>query len=250
LHTFNVDYFLQHQEDGIDLIMERFPKFKFGGKGYESHDLRKLMQAYRQWALQLFPNLHFNKVVKKLERFGSTKKVQDVLRHKRLKVAEFDKHEFFVGSSVLPMDADGADGIDGAIGQADAFGVVVPNANADADADAGADAGVAPELQDDDDFFAQLDVDGLVAQYANQQDNKQDDQQPQPQRQPQPQPQQNLPSPSNDHQELDREVAAAMEEMHNADEHANAEDDVDPDVMDAMFESMLAEEQSQSRPIA
>jgi len=78
---------------GLDKLLKDFPKIKFYGEGYEvslfpstsrtfsllivlvtqTKDLQKIMRVYREWAYHMFPKESFERIVNRIEKFGSTR---------------------------------------------------------------------------------------------------------------------------------------------------------------------------------
>ena len=104
-------------ERGIDRLYEDFPgKFKYHGKGHEASDLNALIQGYKEWAFALFPGLHFDDMIPRLESMGKKAVVAaavEALREREMLHQQKKRHK----------------------------------GNADAGADAGADASAEPSVR-------------------------------------------------------------------------------------------------------
>lgn len=69
-------------EAGLKKIMDVFPSLKWHGRGYEAADLHTLLNYYREWAFQLYPKLHFNVLMKKVEKMGASKRLKVICKSK------------------------------------------------------------------------------------------------------------------------------------------------------------------------
>ncbi|KAK2580672.1 hypothetical protein KPH14_007774 [Odynerus spinipes] len=58
---------------GIHTIEKHFEGFKFHGKGHEKMDLDRVMKRMEHWAHRLFPKLHFDDFLEKVEKLGTKK---------------------------------------------------------------------------------------------------------------------------------------------------------------------------------
>lgn len=58
---------------GIHTIEKHFEGFKFHGKGHEKMDLDRIMKRLEHWAHRLFPKLHFDDFLERVEKLGSKK---------------------------------------------------------------------------------------------------------------------------------------------------------------------------------
>ena len=70
-------------ENGLDAIAKYFGNFKFRGKGHEIRDLRKLIEKYREWAFIMYPEMRFEDIVEKTQKFSSSGLVKSHLQKLR-----------------------------------------------------------------------------------------------------------------------------------------------------------------------
>lgn len=71
------------EKNGIPLLLNTLPKVQWRGPGNEAADVRKMIQIYREWLHHLNPKANFNVSVKRIETFGSTKKLQQFMEYYR-----------------------------------------------------------------------------------------------------------------------------------------------------------------------
>ncbi|KAG0747234.1 hypothetical protein G6F16_010933 [Rhizopus arrhizus] len=64
---------------GIPRLKNEAPFLRFEGKGYEEHDLKKLMRYYQLWANNLYPKFRFTDFAKKVTKPASTKAVKEMI---------------------------------------------------------------------------------------------------------------------------------------------------------------------------
>eukprot|EP00045_Choanoeca_perplexa_P001856 m.22067 g.22067 ORF g.22067 m.22067 type:complete len:355 (+) comp11196_c0_seq2:21-1085(+) len=72
---------LLNDKTGLPYLAETFPKYvKFKhGRGYESHNLRLLLDSYDQWMDRLMPSMSLSDVVDTIERLGRKAAVKEYL---------------------------------------------------------------------------------------------------------------------------------------------------------------------------
>nr|CAD7454635.1 unnamed protein product [Timema tahoe] len=61
---------------GIATLENVFKDFKFQGKGYEKHDLDRVMNQMKHWAHRLYPRFQFDDCLEKIEKLGHKKPLQ------------------------------------------------------------------------------------------------------------------------------------------------------------------------------
>ncbi|CAG2061199.1 unnamed protein product [Timema podura] len=61
---------------GISTLENVFKDFKFQGKGYEKHDLDRVMNQMKHWAHRLYPRFQFDDCLEKIEKLGHKKPLQ------------------------------------------------------------------------------------------------------------------------------------------------------------------------------
>ncbi|XP_077173424.1 TIMELESS-interacting protein [Paroedura picta] len=93
-------------ERGLPALRNMFDNIKFKGKGHEAADLKLLIKHMEHWAHRLFPKLHFEDFVEKVECLGNKKEVQTCLKRIRLDLPIL--HEDFTGNE---GDDGGGDGL-------------------------------------------------------------------------------------------------------------------------------------------
>ena len=76
-HTLLLD-----RDKGLTSVYRNFQKIKFGGKGHEAADLRKLLGKYAEWAHILVPNMEFTDFIERLEK-GANMRVRSKLENIR-----------------------------------------------------------------------------------------------------------------------------------------------------------------------
>lgn len=69
---------------GIAVIQKSYKDTKFRGKGHEKEDLDVLLKKLEHWAHRLFPKLPFRDTLEQLEKLGSKKNVQVLIKRFRL----------------------------------------------------------------------------------------------------------------------------------------------------------------------
>eukprot|EP01084_Bolivina_argentea_P081204 147072_1 len=79
---YDTDKFLL-KENGLDRIEKDCKDWKFKGKGHERSDLKKLIKLYREWAIQMYPSMRFEDLVRKTVTFSSQYKVKNHLQKLR-----------------------------------------------------------------------------------------------------------------------------------------------------------------------
>ncbi|KAM6202457.1 TIMELESS-interacting protein [Rhynchocyon petersi] len=84
-------------ERGLPALRHVFENAKFKGKGHEAEDLKKLIRHMEHWAHRLFPKLHFEDFVDRVEYLGNKKEVQTCLKRIRLDLPIL--HEDFVNNN-------------------------------------------------------------------------------------------------------------------------------------------------------
>lgn len=71
-------------EEGIIRIYEEFPSLcQFHGRGYESSDLKRMINVYKEWCFQLYPSIASEDVLEKIFTFGSKSSVSSTLERLR-----------------------------------------------------------------------------------------------------------------------------------------------------------------------
>ncbi|XP_066603805.1 protein TIPIN homolog [Prorops nasuta] len=68
---------------GVHTIEKYFEDFKFHGKGYERHDLNRIMKRLEHWSHRLFPKLQFDDFLAKVETLGHKKDMQTFIKKYR-----------------------------------------------------------------------------------------------------------------------------------------------------------------------
>ncbi|XP_043933798.1 TIMELESS-interacting protein [Protopterus annectens] len=81
-------------DKGLPALRHLFDSVKFRGKGHELEDLKTLIHNMEHWAHRLYPKLHFEDFIDRLETLGSKKEVQTCLKRIRLDLPIV--HEDFV----------------------------------------------------------------------------------------------------------------------------------------------------------
>ncbi|RXG67175.1 TIMELESS-interacting protein, partial [Armadillidium vulgare] len=76
---------------GVGILESTFKDVKFRGKGYEKEDLRLLMKKIEHWAHRLFPKFTFDDSLKQIEKLGSKKNVQNMVKRIRLDMFQSDE---------------------------------------------------------------------------------------------------------------------------------------------------------------
>ncbi|XP_021909942.1 protein TIPIN homolog isoform X2 [Carica papaya] len=75
-------------EDGLGYILRHFPRaFRYRGRGQEVKDLGNLIRLYREWHSHLLPYYSFDQFVHKVEQVAATKRVKNVIKDLRERVA-------------------------------------------------------------------------------------------------------------------------------------------------------------------
>lgn len=75
---------------GLLALNDLFKDFKFKGSGHEKEDLRNILKLLEQWSYRLFPKLHFQDNIKKLENLGKKREIQVYLRKIRTGMLDND----------------------------------------------------------------------------------------------------------------------------------------------------------------
>jgi hypothetical protein len=71
-------------DEGLLRIYTEFPKIiKFGGRGSEAKDIKKLMTMYKEWAYQMHRGIAFADMIAKCETFGSKGRTRACLQQLR-----------------------------------------------------------------------------------------------------------------------------------------------------------------------
>jgi hypothetical protein len=71
-------------DEGIFRIYEEFPSLcKFRGRGSEAHDLKQMINVYKEWCFQLYPSIAYEDVVEKILTFSSKSAVHSTLERLR-----------------------------------------------------------------------------------------------------------------------------------------------------------------------
>nr|CAD7410370.1 unnamed protein product [Timema poppensis] len=69
---------------GIATLENVFKDFKFHGKGYEKHDLDRVMNQMKHWAHRLYPRFQFDDCLEKIEKLGHKKPLQTYVKKIRM----------------------------------------------------------------------------------------------------------------------------------------------------------------------
>nr|CAD7424510.1 unnamed protein product [Timema monikensis] len=69
---------------GIATLENVFKDFKFHGKGYEKHDLDRVMDQMKHWAHRLYPRFQFDDCLEKIEKLGHKKPLQTYVKKIRM----------------------------------------------------------------------------------------------------------------------------------------------------------------------
>nr|CAD7439159.1 unnamed protein product [Timema bartmani] len=69
---------------GIATLENVFKDFKFKGKGYEKHDLDRVMNQMKHWAHRLYPRFQFDDCLEKIEKLGHKKPLQTYVKKIRM----------------------------------------------------------------------------------------------------------------------------------------------------------------------
>jgi hypothetical protein len=71
-------------DEGIKRIYQEFPSLcKFRGRGYEAHDLKQMINVYKEWCFQLYPSIAYEDVIDKIFTFSSKSSVSSTLEYLR-----------------------------------------------------------------------------------------------------------------------------------------------------------------------
>uniref|UniRef100_A0A2K5DGE6 TIMELESS-interacting protein n=1 Tax=Aotus nancymaae TaxID=37293 RepID=A0A2K5DGE6_AOTNA len=100
-------------ERGLPALRHAFDKAKFKGKGHEAEDLKMLVRHMEHWAYRLFPKLHFEDFIDRVEYLGSKKQVQtyfvsnndEVMENNEYDVTATELDPFLTNSSESEMFA-------------------------------------------------------------------------------------------------------------------------------------------------